>query len=56
MRQNPLHIVALVVCLNGLFTTVVRAENEASKTGSLHWTPQRDQDLLAGSLRRKPHA
>ena len=41
MRQNPLHIVALVVCLNGLFTTVVRAENEASKTGSLHWTPHR---------------
>ena len=41
MRQNPVHIVALVVCLNGLFTTVVRAENEASKTGSLHWTPHR---------------
>ena len=57
MRQNPLHIVALVVCLNGLFTTVVRAENEASKTGSLHWTPHRAAARpldVGGTVRETP--
>ena len=41
MRQNPLRLVALVVCLNGLFTSIVWGENEAPAAGSLRWTPHR---------------
>ncbi len=41
MRQNQLQLVALVVCLNGLFTSVVWGQNESPSTKSLRWTPHR---------------
>ncbi len=41
MRQNPLQLVALVVCLNGLFTSIVWGQNESASAGSLRWTPHR---------------
>ena len=41
MRQNPLQLVALVVCLNGLFTSIVWAQSESASAGSLRWTPHR---------------
>ena len=41
MRQNQLQLVALVVCLNGLFTSVVWGQNESPATKSLRWTPHR---------------
>ena len=41
MRQNQLQLVALVVCLNGLFTSVVWGQNETPSTKSLRWTPHR---------------
>ena len=41
MRQNPLQIVALGVCLNGMLFSVVLGENETGASGSLRWTPHR---------------
>jgi hypothetical protein len=41
MRQNPLQLVALVVCLNGLCTSFAFGENEAPSAKSLRWTPHR---------------
>ncbi len=41
MRQNPLQLVALGVCLNGLLFSVVLGENETGASGSLRWTPHR---------------
>jgi len=41
MRQNPLQLVALGVCLNGLLFGVVLGENETGASGSLRWTPHR---------------
>ena len=41
MRQNPLQLAALVVCLNGLCTSFAFGENEAPSAKSLRWTPHR---------------
>ena len=41
MRQNPLQLVALGVCLNGLLLSVVSGENTSAASGSLRWTPHR---------------
>ena len=41
MRQNPLQLVALVVCLNGLCTSFAFGENEVPSAKSLRWTPHR---------------
>ena len=41
MRQKPLQLVALGVCLNGLLISVVLGENESAASGSLRWTPHR---------------
>lgn len=41
MRQKPLQLVALAVCLNGLLISVVLGENERAASGSLRWTPHR---------------
>lgn len=41
MRQNLLQLVALGVCLNGLFISVVSGEDARVASGSLRWTPHR---------------
>ena len=39
MRQNPLQLVAIGVCLNGMLLSVVSGENTSAASGGLRWTP-----------------
>ena len=52
MRQNPLQLVAIGVCLNGMLLSVVSGENTSAASGGLRWTPHR---AAARPLWRRQH-